>query len=144
MQRDRKSITGIIIGLITITAMIFANQLGLDNNIVWGARRYTLFLLGIAIFSISLLYRRDNFVGRIFHTDTGRFHLSVGLLSGVIILGYVWLVSLGLWTTWPSSTNYYDQLASAFSQGQLSLALQPDPALLTLENPYEPANRENI
>lgn len=144
MQRDRKSIAGIIIGLIMIIVMTFANQLGLDNNIVWGTRRYILFLLGVFIFSLSLLYRRDNFMGQLFHTETGRFRLSIGILSGAIVLGYIWLVSLGLWTTWPPSTNYYDQLASAFSHGQLALELQPDPALLALENPYEPANRKNI
>ncbi len=66
------------------------------------------------------------------------------IASGLIILFYLWLVSLGLWKDFPPSTNYYDLQATAFHDGQLALEVEPDPALLGLENPYEPANRENI
>ena len=66
------------------------------------------------------------------------------IASGLIILFYLWLVSLGLWKDFPLSTNYYDLQATAFHDGQLSLEVEPDPSLLALENPYEPANRENI
>ena len=61
-----------------------------------------------------------------------------------IIAYYIWLISVGLWTTWPPTTNYYDQLASAFARGQLHLQRQPDPRLLQLENPYNPAARSGI
>lgn len=66
------------------------------------------------------------------------------LLSGFIILFYLWLVTLGLWKDFPPSTNYYDLQATAFQHGQLALEVQPDPALLALEDPYEPNDRENI
>lgn len=66
------------------------------------------------------------------------------LLIGSIIFFYLWLVTLGLWKDFPPSTNYYDLQATAFQHGQLALEVQPDPALLALEDPYEPANRENI
>ena len=69
-----------------------------------------------------------------------RIYLSVVILCGLIILAYLWWVSLGLWVHFPPSTNYYDLQATAFSHGQLALEVQPDPALLQLENPYEPAN----
>jgi hypothetical protein len=35
-------------------------------------------------------------------------------------------------------------LASSFRQGELSLSLRPDPALLSLENPYDPTVRQGI
>jgi hypothetical protein len=69
---------------------------------------------------------------------------SISILSSLIILFYLWCVSLGLWKDFPPSTNYYDLQATAFRHGQLSLEVEPDPALQALENPYEPANREGI
>ena len=61
-----------------------------------------------------------------------------------VILFYVWLISVGLWTRWPATTNYYDQLASAFQHGQLYLEQQPDPRLSQLSNPYDPEIRSGI
>src|SRR6187455_485414 len=69
---------------------------------------------------------------------------GVIIVSGLVLLFYLWLVTLGLWTDFPPSTNYYDLQANAFLHGQLALEVEPDPALLALENPYEPADRENI
>ncbi len=40
--------------------------------------------------------------------------------------------------------NYYSLLTDAFRHGQLSLRLEPDPALARLTNPYDPAQREGI
>ena len=51
---------------------------------------------------------------------------------------------MGLWTTWLNRTSYYDLLATAFSHGQTALEVQPDPALLKLENLYELNSREGI
>ncbi|MBK9207526.1 MAG: hypothetical protein IPL71_04155 [Anaerolineales bacterium] len=144
MKKNWLSITGITLGLGIAAAMIFANQLGVDNNAVWGTKRYALFLLGIFILTASLLYREDNFLGQLIHTKTGQLYLASIITLGLVILAYVWWVSLGLWTVWPKTTNYYDLMASAFRHGQLELEVKPDPALLALEDPYEPTNREGI
>jgi hypothetical protein len=69
---------------------------------------------------------------------------GIAIVSTLVLLFYLWLVSLGLWTDFPPSTNYYDLQATAFSHGQLALEVQPNAALLALENPYEPGNREGI
>ncbi len=66
------------------------------------------------------------------------------LAGGLVLCVYVWYVSIGTWTSWPSGTDYYDQLASAFIGGHPWLAAIPDPALLALQDPYDPAQRENI
>ena len=67
------------------------------------------------------------------------------LASAVLVLTvYVWLISVGTWVSWPGRWRSYDSLASAFLKGQLSLPTQPDPALLALDDPYDPAAREGI
>jgi hypothetical protein len=71
-------------------------------------------------------------------------HIPTVLLILFIIAYYIWLISVGLWTFWPPSTDYYDQLAVAFQHGQLHILQGPDPRLLQLENPYDPAARSGI
>ncbi len=66
--------------------------------------------------------------------------LTFGCVAAVL-LAYVWYISVGSWTTWPESGTYFDQQARAFLHGQLALELPPDPQLLALENPYDPAQR---
>jgi hypothetical protein len=133
-----------VIGIGLLTTTLFANQFGLDNNPVWGLRRWLAFFLGIFIFAIALFYREDNFLGSLLHTPTGQMNLAVTSLGAVVILVYVWYVSIGLWTTFPNETSYYDLLAAAFRNGQTYVDVTPDPALLALENPYEPRTREGI
>ena len=133
-----------MLGASLILGMLFANQLGLDNNPTWGAKRYFLFIVGFLILAVALFYRENNFIGQIFHTTAGRQYLAIGVLGSLIIIIYIWFVSTGLWTSWPNETSYYDLLATAFSHGQLAVDVQPDPALLTMENVYEPGNREGI
>ncbi len=144
MRRNWAQTTGGILGSGLVLAMLFANQLGLDNNPVWGAKRFIFFFIGILILAASLLYRENNFIGQAFNTYTGQLYLAIGVLSASTIVIYIWVVSIGLWTTWPNETSYYDLLATAFSHGQISLEVQPDPALFTLENLYEPGSREGI
>jgi hypothetical protein len=63
----------------------------------------------------------------------------------LVITAYVWFISFGSWTRWPFILHYnvyYDELASAFQHGNLSLEIQPTPALLALHNPYDPASRQ--
>lgn len=141
-QWIRIALGGIGIGLLATT--LFANQFGLDNNPVWGLRRWLAFFLGFFILTIALIYRENNFLGHLFHTTTGQMNLAVISLGTVVILVYVWYVSIGLWITFPNETSYYDLLATAFRNGQTHVEIEPDPALLALENPYEPSTREGI
>ncbi len=70
---------------------------------------------------------------------------SVTVLVGTLVfLLYIWFVSVGYWTLWPKTTSYYQQLSDAFRAGQVSLLIEPDPALSTLADPYTMANREGI
>ena len=144
MFTNWKKTTVEIIGAGIILAVLFANQLGLDTNSNWGVRRFILLILGAFILATSLLYRRDNFIGRAIHTYSGQLYLCVGILNTAIIIIYIWIASMGLWTTWLNRTSYYDLLATAFSHGQTALEVQPDPALLTLETPYEQISRQGI
>ncbi len=74
-----------------------------------------------------------------------RHVLVLAVLCNVFVLvAYVWLISIGTWTKWPTLTTYYDQLATAFRHGSLSLEAKPDPALLALADPYDPASRKGI
>jgi len=78
-----------------------------------------------------------------------KFHVSrplqvflfVFLCDLFVLTVYAWLVSAGSWTNWPTLTTYYDQLATSFAHGQLSLEAKPDSALLALSNPYDPSER---
>ncbi len=135
---------GGITGAGIVLAVLFATQLGLDNNTNWGAKRFIFLFIGILILTASLSYRRDNFIGRAIHTYTGQFYLSVSVLSITIIIIYIWVASMGLWTTWLNRTSYYDLLATAFSHGQTALGVEPDPRLLALENLYELNSRREI
>ncbi|MCC7118901.1 MAG: hypothetical protein IT310_10290 [Anaerolineales bacterium] len=75
---------------------------------------------------------------------TWKFNLSALLVGAFVIVFYLGCVTLGLWKDFPPFSHYYDLQASAFRQGQLALEVQPDPALLALPNPYEPASREGL
>lgn len=65
------------------------------------------------------------------------------LFFGIELL-YVFLVSVGHWTSWPNTTNYYDLLAEAFIQGKAALPIEPSPLLVELDDPYTPAERPDI
>src|SRR5581483_3770760 len=62
----------------------------------------------------------------------------------LVITIYVWFISAGRWIIWRPTSSYYSQLALSFEDGQLSLEIKPDPALLSLSNPYDPKERKGI
>lgn len=67
----------------------------------------------------------------------------------VVASVYVGFMTSGSWTAQQNIANdyfttFYDQLATSFLQGHLSLEAKPDPALLALENPYSPEERQGI
>jgi hypothetical protein len=69
------------------------------------------------------------------------FTVSIAASLLLVLVCYAWFISYGRWTNWPTRTTYYDQLATAFQHHHLALELQPDPLLLALTNPYNPAKR---
>ncbi len=71
-------------------------------------------------------------------------YLPVVLTMASVIVIYIWYVTVGYWTTWPKTTYAYDLLASAFQNGQVALLDKPDPALLALPDPFDPASRDHI
>jgi len=73
-----------------------------------------------------------------------RRHFLHAVVACLILVYYVWLISLGTWRDWVSTTEYYDKLANAFLQGQVALLDQPKQALLELQDPYSIEQREGI
>jgi hypothetical protein len=65
---------------------------------------------------------------------------TAAVLGSLTLIGltYVWIISAGKMTAWPSYSGYYDMLADAFLHGQTSLLVKPDPNLLALPDPYDP------
>lgn len=55
----------------------------------------------------------------------------------MVVLIYIFFISVGTWTKWPTTTDFYAQLARAFDHGQVSLLTKPDPSILALQNPYQ-------
>jgi hypothetical protein len=62
----------------------------------------------------------------------------------LVVLSYVWFVSVGTWTHWPAPSAYHDMQAEAFLRGQLHLLREPEPDLMALEDPYDPAVRVSV
>jgi hypothetical protein len=62
----------------------------------------------------------------------------------LVIIVYIWFVSYGQWIHWKTNTTWYDQLASSFEHGQVSLQVTPSPVLLALHNPYDPGERKPL
>lgn len=142
MKKNWLRPAGLALGCLLSCAALFANQ----PLSVWGVRRIALLLFGILTIAVSIFYRKDNFIGKIFHTAEGRFAVSLAGLNAGILLVYLWFATAGLLKTLPNETNYIDLQANAFAKGQIELDVQPDPALLafTDESLYEPGNREGI
>lgn len=78
---------------------------------------------------------------------TARARPDILLLTAccvLVLIVYVWLISVGTWTHWPTRWNSYDSLATSFRHGRLDLEMVPDTALLALPDPYDPAARTAI
>jgi hypothetical protein len=56
--------------------------------------------------------------------------------AGVVVV-YVWIVSAGTWTHWPTYGAHFQLQADGFRAGELSLAVRPDPRLLALPDPFD-------
>jgi hypothetical protein len=57
----------------------------------------------------------------------------------VIVAAYVFFVSAGRFTSWPTYLTFLDDQAEGFRAGHLHFAIEPSPALLSKTNPFDPA-----
>ncbi len=131
-------------------AAIFANALGLDQHAGWSRARIGLLLFGVLIAICGVIcYRYADEA----HSKARKIQTIVDSLPTqyfilpiviVVILVYTWFGSSGKWSTWKSSTYYYDNLTISFLNGDLYLPIEPDPQLLILPNPYDPLIRGGI
>ena len=53
---------------------------------------------------------------------------------------YVFVISAGTMTSWPTWTAYYDTQAEGFRAGHLYTTVEPSPALKALKDPLDPKN----
>ncbi len=135
MRSNLSAIAGLA-GLMLVGLAFFAQRLGLDHNAAWGMGRYLLLALGLVLVVGSLFFY---FVP----SRIGRVYFLAALIELLVMAVYVWFISVGTWTNWPGSTKYYDMLATSFQHGQLSLQMQPDPALLAMPDPYDVQARKS-
>ena len=96
-------------------------------------------------FSLNSL-KEIRIVGYFAHSKSRQVFLFAFASILFLITAYLWFISFGLWTSLPTPESYYfyDQLATAFEHGQLSLDKRPSAALLALHNPYDPSTRAGI
>jgi hypothetical protein len=71
---------------------------------------------------------------------------ATGALALVVIVlaveaAFLFFVTAGTWTTWPTYNANYDLQAEGFRSGHLHLAATPPPELLAKSDPFNPANR---
>jgi hypothetical protein len=125
----------LMVGLLILSMGVFAGQFGLDPNPGWGKGRIALVLLGLLIASVPLFANRRSAADRMLRSDL--FTLPALL---IVIGVYFWFITV----SHDFTSNYYSLLATAFRSGDLHLPLNPDPALLQLPNPYDPAAREGL
>lgn len=149
------------IGIILLS--LFAFQLGLDNDPGWGPRRVQLIALGLGIILFGSLYwitpaisaragqslnltssESKNSISENTKWNERRVNIWL-ILSGCFILClYVWIITVGRITEWPSGRDYYWKLTQAFQQGQTYLLEEPNPELMKLENPYDHHQRKGL
>ncbi len=66
--------------------------------------------------------------------------LTVVLLLAVIELSYVFIITAGTFSNWPTWNANYDLQAEGFRAGHLYLVMQPSPELIAKPNPYDWSN----
>lgn len=150
---------------------MLANQIGLDHDAGWGIRRLLALIIGSVLILAGIAFRGysqvrrpaldgigstavgnrgsssesgNRVVGLVERSRSLRVYFMATLGAAFVAVVYVWFVSVGYWSFWPKSTHTYDLLATAFTHGLISLEEHPDPALLRLPDPYDPAAREGI
>jgi hypothetical protein len=132
MQRTKKVSVFLAAGLLIVLTAALPGELGLSGD--WGKSRMAVLLLGFALALLPWLPRRRSHVQP---SQNDLFLLPAFLLVIAVYLAF-------LYVSRDTTSNYYDLLAQSFRQGELSLPLRPDPALLALPNPYDPEARQGI
>jgi hypothetical protein len=134
MQKTKKISVFLMVGLLIVGMAVFSSELGLHSN--WSKSRIAILIAGLFAALIPWVsWKRSEVREQISQSD---FFVFPALL--IVTAIYLWFMSI----SYESSSNYYALLGASFRQGKLSLPLRPDPALLALPNPYDPAAREGI
>lgn len=157
-------------GIGIVLFSIFASQLGLDNDPGWGPRRIQMIWAGLTIILFGALYwitlavsrwykktlkprMEGSSIKNIFENAPARDNKPVSnqhsnlwliLIGSAVLCFYVWIITAGQIEKWPSGRDYYWLLAQAFRQGQTHLLVEPNPELLSLENPYDRRQRIGV
>jgi hypothetical protein len=153
--------------LTAIAISVTAGMLGLDVDQRWGQVRIGLLAAGLGMLGLVACMRLADLLDRRFFakpkvsngemadaSTTAARERSVagavlkwlgltGFLVGIELL-YVWFVSVGHWTSWPPTGEYYGMLADAFLHGQTALLVSPPPELAALAYPWPGAMRPGI
>jgi hypothetical protein len=135
MQKRASVSIFLAISLLIAGMAVFAKELGLDPNPGWGKGRIALLVFGLLIALVPWVARKRSAIPEKAGTDLFAFPVLV-----VVIAVYVAFAGASR----DLASNYYSLLATSFRHGELSLSLKPDPALLQLSNPYDPAARQGI
>ena len=147
MNKPGISALAFVVGIALMLVAALIDYLGAMHILT--AVRLTIFVLGaalivIALESMNVFSIREHLAER-GHVYYGVFSYSAFVLTaGLVLAAYVFFISLGKWTNWPPSGDYYDRLAAAFASGHLYLKELPSPGLLALPNPYDPDARAGI
>src|ERR1035438_8855902 len=67
--------------------------------------------------------------------------LILALLLAAIELSYVFIITAGTFTNWPTWNTNYDVQAEGFRAGHLHLSVEPPPELLAQRNPFDYAHQ---
>jgi len=161
------------LAFVLIILVVGAGSLGIDSDQKWGPFRFGILLISILSLSIPLAWKVAGAVDsridgievpsnhalnplpigsstsngadlKLAPKSSGRIWLTILITFVLVELMYVWIVSTGHMTVWPQTTEYYNLLADAFSNGQTALMIEPSPLLSELDNPYDASQRGEI
>ena len=138
-----------VLGTGSILMAVFAPGLGIDGNATWGGKRVLALILGLSLllFSAAVHWPRQQAQSAEERARVLRVRLvslAAGVCTLLVIAAYVWIISLGRWSAWLTTSAYYDRLATSFQHGRIDIEAELDPALLQLPNPYDPEARKQI
>lgn len=153
-----------LLGNLLILLALLARWLGLDHDAAWGASRWLLLVSGLVLAGVSLLLhlfqtgrispvlrRRLERAGQAARGFLARVFADARIsaaLAGLVLLALcayaAWFTSFGRFPFFARVANPYVELGEAFLHGQAALLEQPDPRLVALDNPYQPAQRETV
>ena len=123
MKRVLISLITFAFGGVILGVVVFANKFGIDHNVHWGRGRMIGASAGILIMIFALiisLYFDDiaawiqktlsliktqqprNYLSR---HRTKLIYISAGFIGIVVLIIYVWFISVGTWTSWPKTSG---------------------------------------